>query len=119
MDMDFILPDDITTEKMSLAYSKMLEGKDTSILSLGAECLSDSEEGSKKSLDFSEKNMGKFVQGRLSHASTNILVLYFVFALGYNLGYGTSISNANFSMGRFQSQERPFGDVDSFFRRKG
>ena len=46
MDMDFILPDDATTEKMRLADSKMLEGKDTSVLSLGAENLSENDDTS-------------------------------------------------------------------------
>ena len=118
MDMDFILPDDATTEKMRFAYSKMLEGKDTSVLSLGAENLSENDDTSKKSLDFSENNIVNSPQSGHFNASTNILVLYFILALGYNLGYGTSIFDTNISMGRLQSQERPSGNLNSFFDRK-
>ena len=119
MDTDFILPDDITIEQMRSAYSKMLSDKDTSVLSLSAKSLPENDDASKKSFDFSERNVQNFPQSRHFNASTNILVLYFIFALGYNLGYGTSIFDTNTSMGRLPSQERPFGNINSFFDRKG
>ena len=118
MDTDFILPDDITIEQMRSAYSKMLSDKDTSVLSLGAKSLPENDNASKKSFDFSERNVQNFPQSRHFNASTNILVLYFIFALGYNLEYGTSIFDTNFSMGRIQSQKRPIGNVDGFFNRR-
>ena len=123
--MDFLLPDDLTAEKMRLEYEKVLAGKDTSVLSLVVEdtvknkatpC--DSTENSKKSIDFSEDSSTKQPLLDHSYASTNILVLYFIFALGYNCGYGTSIFDTNISLGRIQSQERSSGNINSFFKRK-
>ena len=50
MDMDFILPDELTTEKMRLEYEKMLKGKDTSVLSLDLERPVKNHENSEKSI---------------------------------------------------------------------
>ena len=123
--MDFILPDELTTEKMRLEYEKILANKDTSVLSLGMESatkstepLDISTENSKKSIDFSDDISPKQPFFNCNYASTNILVLYFIFALGYNCGYGTSIFDTNISVGRIQSQERPSGNINSFFKRK-
>jgi hypothetical protein len=118
MDMDYILPDDVTTEKMRLAYEEMLRSKDTSVLSLSTENLSSTTENTKKSNDFSVNNQENLPACAPMPTSTNILVLYFIFALGYNLGYGTSIFDTNISMGRFQSQERPTGNFNYFFKGK-
>ena len=118
MDMDYILPDEIATEKMRMAYEKLLHGKDASVLSIGIENSCPDGENLKKSTDFSNNNQPSLPVFAPIKTSTNILVLYFIFALGYNLGYGTSIFDANFSMGRFQSQERSFGDLNGLFYRK-
>ena len=123
MDMDFILPDDVTTEKMKSAYDEMLKKKNTAVFSLSNIEEKDTDaleicDEHKKSQDFSR---GKQVDKPLfavENASTKILVLYFIFALGYNLGYGTSIFDTNVSMGRIQSQKRPIGNVDGFFNRR-
>ena len=118
MDMDFILPDDLTTEKMRLEYEKILAGRDSSALSLGVGDGLNGENDTKKSTDFSEKTPHTPPCQQHTYPSTNILVLYFMFALGYNCGYGTSIFDTNISMGRLQSQERPTGIIDGFFKRK-
>ena len=119
MDMDFILPDELTTEKMRLEYEKMLKGKDTSVLSLDLERPVKNYENSEKSIDFFENNICVNSLSRPFNTSTNILVLYFILILGYNCGYGTSIFDTNTGMGRIQSQERPAGNIHSFFKRKG
>ena len=116
--MDFILPDELTTEKMRLEYEKMLKGKDTSVLSLDLERPVKNHENSEKSIDFFENNICVNSLSRPFNTSTNILVLYFILILGYNCGYGTSIFDTNTSMGRLQSQERHSGNLNSFFDRK-
>ena len=123
MDMDFILPDDLTAEKMKSAYDEMLKMKNTAVFSLSNVVKNDTENSEncvecKKSQDFSMEKCRDFAHFQRENASTKILVLYFIFALGYNLGYGTSIFDTNFSMGRIQSQERPFGNVNGFFNRR-
>ena len=123
MDMDFILPDDLTAEKMKSAYDEMLKRKNTAVFSLSNVVENDTENSEdnvdgKKSQDFSRGNCTNIALFQRENASTKILVLYFIFALGYNLGYGTSIFDTNISMGRFQSQERPFGNINDFFNRR-
>ena len=121
--MDFILPDDATAEKMKTAYDEMLKRKNSAVFSLSKAEESDCTaievcDEHKKSQDFSR---AKSVDNSLfprENASTKILVLYIIFALGYNLEYGTSIFDTNFSMGRIQSQKRPIGNVDGFFNRR-
>ena len=121
--MDFILPDDATAEKMKTAYDEMLKRKNSAVFSLSKAEESDYTaievcDEHKKSQDFSR---AKSVDNSLfprENASTKILVLYIIFALGYNLEYGTSIFDTNFSMGRIQSQKRPIGNVDGFFNRR-
>ena len=123
MDMDFILPDDATAEKMKTAYDEMLKRKNSAVFSLskaeesGCAAIEVCDEH-KKSQDFSgAKSVDNSLFPR-ENASTKILVLYIIFALGYNLEYGTSIFDTNFSMGRIQSQKRPIGNVDGFFNRR-
>lgn len=87
--MDYLLPDDETIAKMAKEFRKIIPDKNGDVTALSA-----------------TQNQPQ--------QSTNILVLYFAFALGYNLGYGTAISNTHRSLGRVQSQKRPFGGVDYF-----
>lgn len=87
--MDYLLPDDETIAKMAEEFRKILPDKSGDVATLSA-----------------PQNQPQ--------QSTNILVLYFAFALGYNLGYGTAISNTHRSLGRVQPQKRPFGSVDYF-----
>lgn len=117
MDMDFVLPDEESIEKMQSAYKKLLENREINSLSMKVDSLSSSE-NQEKSIDFLGENAGETACCHRENPSTKILVLYFIFALGYNLGYGTSIFNTNFSLGRIQSQERPFGVINGLFARK-
>lgn len=87
--MDYLLPDDETVAKMAEEWRKILPARDGKIAVLSAD----------------ENRPQK---------STNILVLYFAFALGYNLGYGTAIFHTDGSLGRVQPQKGPFGSVDYF-----
>lgn len=86
--MDYLLPNDETVTKMAEEFRKILPDGDKKIATLS------------------------FAENR--QTSTNILVLYFAFALGYNLGYGTAISHTDGSLGRVQSKKGPFGSVDYF-----
>ncbi len=96
--MDFELPDEQTIEKMNRAYADML--KSVSPLSVNGNTPPGKQDE---------------IQGFNACARTNkIFILYFVFYLGYNLGYGTAIYDTDGSMGGFPSFKRPIGGVDYF-----
>lgn len=42
-----------------------------------------------------------------------VLILYIVFALGYNFGYGTQIFNTHGGVGGFQPDKRTFRDLNN------
>lgn len=80
--MDFELPDEQTMKKMNAEYADML--KNVEPLSL------------QKQTDFQNAD----ACARSTQNVNNFFILYFIFYLGYNLGYGTAIHDADRSMGR-------------------
>ena len=101
--MEYLLPDEDTLKVMAAEYGKLKQCSNaTSALSAEPNNTALSSETNTQSL----------------HTSTDTLVLYFALLLGYNLGYGAAISNADRGMGGVQSCQGPDRDLDNFFFRK-
>lgn len=101
--MEYLLPDEDTLKIMAAEYEKLKQYSNT------ASALSAESDNYALS---SEKNT------RSLHTYPDTLVLYFALLLGYNLGYGAAISNADRGMGGVQSCQGPDRDLDNFFFRK-
>ncbi len=91
--MDFELPDEQTIEKMNREYANILQ---------------------KVSPLSAENNKVKINDVNACAQTNNFFILYFIFYLGYNLGYGTAIFDTDGSMGGISPFKRPLGGVHNF-----
>ncbi len=102
--MDYLLPDDNTMAIMAKEFSKLKLDSTNVVNQLNATGLN--------------KEITSFISSKVNATPLLLLVLYFVFSLGYNLGYGTHFYDSNRGVAGFQSCERPVGNSDYFFGRK-
>lgn len=100
--MDFLLPDDAVMQKMAAEYARLRATPENIAAALGLE-----QQNSAVTASFCDAPC----------PAQTLIALYFVFILGYNSGYGTAIHDTDRSVGRFQSGQGTFGNINNLFYR--
>lgn len=107
--MDFLLPSDETMSLMCAEYDKALSRRGDRAEALSAPPFPP------------EASPAEEVRAPAPPCAPahTLFVLYFVFLLGYNFGYGNATADSDGNVGRVQSRQGRNGDFHNFRPRKG